>query len=311
MGKNEVIQDRIKRIKDLNYSYEQQPKQIIYECNICGSDKWIELSHLDRYGFPVKACGCISCGMIFLNPLMTEDGYRFFYQSIYRKLVSAFHGRLIDAISIQNEQYEYAVELADFLADNLGKRVGSTVLDVGGSTGVVSLHLKNIFNMDPLVLDPSPDEIKQAQKLGLATHISLLEDFSPQNKSFELIILCQTIDHLLDIKGSLAKIRTLMSDQSLFFVDIVDFRAAYLRNWSIEAAVKIDHPYYFTQESIQSVLKRVGFEVIRTRYAKDKLHIGYLCRKKESESNYLPESAELDLLWREIRFVQNTERIVS
>jgi hypothetical protein len=96
----------------------------------------------------------------------------------------------------------------------------------------------------------------------------------------------------------------------LFFFDIVDFRAAYLRNWSIEDAVKIDHPYYFTQESAQVALKRVGFEVLRIQYAKDKLHIGYLCKKKAPEFDYLPDFAQIDLLWRELRFVQNSHRLI-
>ena len=39
--------------------------------------------------------------------------------------------------------------------------------------------------------------------------------------------MCQTVDHLLDINTTLHKVRELMSDDGIFFVDIVDFRAAY------------------------------------------------------------------------------------
>ena len=45
---------------------------------------------------------------------MTADAYGRFYDGIYRPLVSAFHGRLIDAATIQAEQREYAAERADW-----------------------------------------------------------------------------------------------------------------------------------------------------------------------------------------------------
>ena len=45
-------------------------------------------------------------------------------------------------------------------------------------------------------------------------------------------MLCQTVDHLLDVAGTLRRVRELLTDDGVLFVDIVDFRAAYLRNWS-------------------------------------------------------------------------------
>ena len=48
--------------------------------------------------------------------------------------------------------------------------------------------------------------------------------------------------------------RGLLSSRGLLFIDIVDFRAAYLRNWSVEDAVKIDHPYYLTQETMTAAI---------------------------------------------------------
>jgi hypothetical protein len=42
-----------------------------------------------------------------------------------------------------------------------------------------------------------------------------------------VVIICQTVDHLLDVAGTLARVRQLLSDDGLLFIDIVDFRAAY------------------------------------------------------------------------------------
>ena len=80
---------------------------------------------------------------MFLNPRMTAAAYGRFYDGIYRPLVSAFHGRLIDAQTIQAEQRDYAVDRADDDPAVLrGRRACETMLDIGGSTGVVAGALR-------------------------------------------------------------------------------------------------------------------------------------------------------------------------
>ena len=71
---------------------------------------------------------------------MTAQAYGRFYDGVYRPLVSAFHGRLIDAHTIQAEQREYAVERAAFLRPFVAGAGLGTMLDIGGSTGVVASH---------------------------------------------------------------------------------------------------------------------------------------------------------------------------
>jgi hypothetical protein len=88
-------------------------------------------------------------------------------------------------------------------------------------------------------------------------------------------------------------------------VDIVDFRAAYLRNWSVEEAIKIDHPYYLTEPVMQAYLTRAGLEVLRVDYASDHLHVGYVCRGGDANERALPSSESVTALLREVRCVQN------
>jgi hypothetical protein len=123
-----------------------------------------------------------------------------------------------------------------------------------------------------------------------------------------VVVLCQTIDHLLDVTGTLARVRDVIDDNGLLFVDIVDFRAAYLRQWSAEDAVKIDHPYYLVEASAEAFLARAGFEILRADYAADHLHVGYACRPAKPRADALPPKAAVDALWQELRFVHNAAR---
>ena len=299
--------DRSARIAALGYDYGAQPREAVARCNLCGESRFVVLTHRDRYGFPAAAHACERCGLVFLNPRMTAEAYGRFYQSVYRPLVSAFHGRLIDARTIQDEQRVYAAERAEFLRPFMSRTL-KTLLDIGGSTGVVAAHVVREFGLTGTVIDPSPLEVAEARRLGLETVSGLVEQHDFSGRMFDVVIVCQTVDHLLDVAGTLTRVRDLLAPQGVLFIDIVDFRAAYLRTWSVEDAIKIDHPYYLTEQTMTSYLRRAGFEVRRSDYAADHLHVGYVCTPASVDAGALPDVAAVRDLFREVRHVQNTER---
>jgi 2-polyprenyl-3-methyl-5-hydroxy-6-metoxy-1,4-benzoquinol methylase len=296
---------RARRIAALAFDYAAQPKRPVERCNLCSARTFLVLTHRDRYGYPAQAHACVSCGLVFLNPVMDSAGYGRFYAETYRPLVSAYHGRLIDARTIQDEQRAYAAERAELLAPYLRGSGASTLLDIGGSTGVVAQHFAREFGLRAAVLDPAPLELEQARALGLETITGLIEQFEPGDRLFDVVAMCQTVDHLLDVGGTLRRIRGLTTDRGVFFVDIVDFRAAYLRHWSVEEAIKIDHPYYLTQETMEAYLRQAGFEVQRADYAADHLHVGYVCRPAAPQPEAWPSAESVRELLREVRLVQN------
>ena len=296
------------RIAALGFDYAAQPAGAVEACNLCGADGFVVIAQRDRYGYPAQAHACRRCGLVFLNPRMTGEAYGRFYDGVYRPLVSAFHGRLIDADTIQAEQQEYARAAATFTRPFLEPAGLGTMLDIGGSTGVVAGHFAAAFGLRGLVIDPAPLEIERARQLGLETATGLVETHDFCGRRFDLVLICQTVDHLLDVAGTLARVRELISDRGLLFVDIVDFRAAYLRHWSVEDAVKIDHPYYLTEAVMLAYLRRAGFDVVRIDYAADHLHVGFACRPGAPVVDALPTRAQVDALLAELRYVQNAPR---
>jgi ubiquinone/menaquinone biosynthesis C-methylase UbiE len=239
---------------------------------------------------------------------MTAGAYARFYDGIYRPLVSAYHGRLIDAQTVQAEQQDYAADRAAFVRPFVESRGLETMLDIGGSTGVVAVQMARAFGLEATVIDPAPLELAHARQSGLEAITGLVEEHDFGDRRFDLVLICQTVDHLLDVSGTLRRVRGLLSDRGQLFIDIVDFRAAYLRNWSVEDAIKIDHPYYLTQDTMTAYLRRTGFEILRADYAADHLHVSYVCRLADPVADALPEPAAVRELFREVRFVQNAPR---
>ena len=299
-----VLNDAHSRVEALGWDVESQARERVSECNLCGAARFTTVSHEDRYGFPIATAACDACGLVFLDPRPTAAAYDAFYRDTYRPLVSAFHGRLIDASSVEAEQAGYASALIRLLEPFLDGRRGGSLLDVGGSTGVIAEALSSACGLTGTVLDPAPDELARAAARGLATVAGTIESFEPSSDRFDVILLCQTLDHVLDASGALAKLRGTLADDGILFVDVVDFRAAYLRAWSIEAATKIDHPYSFTETTIEAMLARAGLTVARKDYAADHLHVGYVCRPG-LPVEALPPADTVRKLLREIRLVQN------
>jgi len=303
-----ISHERKGRIDALGYDYASQPKDAVRACNLCGATVSVTIGHRDRYGYPVTASACPRCGLVWLSPRMTAAAYARFYDGVYRPLVSAFHGRLIDALTIQAEQRDYAAERAEMIRPFWQGAGLRSMLDIGGSTGVVAAHFAREFGLSATLIDPAPLEVEQARALGVETMTGLVEahDFGPRR--FDAVIVCQTVDHLLDVGGTLRRIHELLTDRGQLFIDIVDFRAAYLRNWSVEDAIKIDHPYYLTQNTMEAYLRRAGFSIAAVDYAVDHLHVSYLCRRGTPAPDALPEPAAVRDLFREIRLVQNAPK---
>ncbi len=262
------------RVAALGYDFATQPKDRPSSCNLCGSvDRQVEVCRRDRYGLPAACVVCGRCGLGYLSPRLTEAGYASFYATTYRPLVSAYHGRRIDAETVQVDQQGYAASLVALLAPLLA-RPPATILDVGGSTGVVARAVAGALGGRPTVIDPAPDELAVAATSGLEVISGFAEDFEAGPRRWDLVLMCQTIDHLLDVRRTLVALRGLTADGGRAFVDVLDVELV-MRRAGIEGAVKIDHPFYLTGTTAPAFFKLAGYTIVAERLTDDG-HRGYV-----------------------------------
>ena len=262
------MSEREERIAALGWDYAARELEPVVACNLCGTERHVEVSRSDRYGYPQRFVTCARCGLGFLSPRLTAGEYAAFYGDVYRPLVSAYHGRRIDAETVQDEQREYAAELVGVPAGALPAEP-ATLLDVGGSTGIVAEAVRDAFGTRATVLDPAPDELAVAAELGMETIAGFAEDADYGGRTFELVLLCQTIDHLLDVRATLAAIRRVLAPEGRAFVDVLDVGFMAVRRGSIEGAVKVDHPYYLTRATALAFFRQAGLEPTAERMSHD------------------------------------------
>src|SRR5262245_23528430 len=165
-------------------------------------------------------------------------------------------------------------------------------MDVGGSTGIVSAAVRDAFGSAVTVLDPAPDELAVAAAGGMETIAGFAEDFDPADRRWDLVLLCQTIDHLLDVRGTLESMRRMTADDGHAFVDVLDVLIAARTQGSVEGAAKIDHPYYLTHDTAIAACRLAGFEPVAERLSADG-HWGFVLAPGE------PREPDWDELGRE------------
>lgn len=265
------------RLSKTGFDPASIPHEYCCSCDLCGWQVFRTVSHIDRYGFPASYQMCEGCGLVFQNPRPTAEGYAEFYAKWYRPLVAALQGRPQDEKALLPDQRAYATKLVRFLKLHLKAAPISLSVDLGGSTGCVAKAVQDTLGGTCLVVDPSPSELREARKLGLECEEGLAEQWNPQDRRFDLALICRTVDHLLSISGVLAKVARCLKPGGYLFVDPVDFESWARTTYDYRKLLKMDHVYYLSDETMRLYLRAAGFEVVASDFG-DGTHISYLTR---------------------------------
>ena len=246
--------------------YAAAPTEIVTSCNLCGGNRFALYRLTDRYGLEAPSVQCEGCGLRFLSFRMTPEAYEEFYAGgHYRELLATFYGHPVSAQSIEADQERYAALLSHALDRYVGSVRGGLLLDLGGSTGIVADRLAHDFDLDATVVEASVPEANRARDKGLSVANVRLQDYANGHVKYDLILLCRTVDHLLDIAGDLRRIRGWLAPKGLFFVDFVT-----------KTPPKIDHPYMLSKDTMRRYLEGAGFRVRALGYS-DARHTNMLC----------------------------------
>jgi SAM-dependent methyltransferase len=246
-------------------------------CNQCGSDTHFTVAIADRYGLPVTTveCGRFGCGLQYINPRMTADGYATFYQEHYRPLLSALQGSPYTPAMVRENSRKYATELVKDVAAVVEPYPGSSLLDLGGSTGIVARQFAERWDCRCTVVDPSPEEVAQARDFAI-TQCATAEDATFAPGSFDVILLCRTIEHLLDPKAVLRRARMWATARAFLVVDAMD-----TAKWNDRSRYKVDHPYAFTATTLERMVTSAGWRVRGTWTRNNGKYVGLICSPEE------------------------------
>ena len=299
------LKERRERCKPVAQSLAGIPRQMVLRCNACGSDHNAVIAYSDRYGLPIRTAMCTACGLVYLMDRFTQEGYSDFYrEGAYRKITSAFAGSVATIEDLQADQAQYAKNLSRFLDGRLPGREQVRLLDVGGSSGEVALELVQRLGVQATVLDPSQEEIEAARKQGLNGVVGSAETWDTDER-FDIVMMCRTIEHLFDLRATMAKIRRLLSPGGLFYCDFLDYLELCRMTGHPQTVSKVDHCYWMTMETAPALFRSMGFEVVSLHLVPKPQFIGLLLRECE------PVAIE-PMRWNEVQpILRDVQHIVT
>jgi len=278
------------KIETVNSAFKGCRKVERKKCPVCGSSDTTKFLNADRYGVEVHYRACQDCELVYQSPVPPPDFYEWFYSGFYRGILEELFQRSFSNEALIPGQIKYANEVAKFLLPELAALPNKKlkVLDIGGSTGVVAIELNRIlseigYELDIVVQDPSSEELLYAAANGCKTACGLFENLSfDEFGQFDLILLCQTIDHLYSLETTFSKISDLMHSGTLFFVDYVDFKFN-CNAKGFKESVKIDHIFNFSETNFEILLKTNDYRICDKAISSDYHLRKFLLKKGEDK----------------------------
>jgi len=238
-------------------------------CNLCGANHYKTLykkpktfasedilqDYLitqDRIIFPERIVKCLKCGLIYTNPRKVKDEIL----DSYKKMVDEEYakeerGRRITAKIIVKKIKKY-------------KKGQSNLLEIGCGVGfLLDEARREGWRVRGVELSKWAADYAR-EKLDLNVFCGDLKNANLAYGYFDVIILSDTIEHLINPKDTLVSIRKLLSPQGVLYINTpnIDSLISNLlkaRWWGLNQF----HLHYFTRETLKQMLEATGFELIK------------------------------------------------
>lgn len=233
-------------------------------CNLCGRSEFEVLARRDSSGLPVQTVICTWCGLIFINPRMTKEWYRRYYEEEYREQRSPERERVDYYASTESLERQFERE------EKFGRAFASLVephvkpgftIEVGSSVGGVLAGFQSVIpSLTVQGIEPSSREAGFASSRGIPTIASLFEDIRSDLALASNIIIARSLNHLLDPRKFLVWAWHQLGPDGRLIIAVQNFRHSAKKHGFLRRAVQIDHTFMFTEETLLAFVRAAGFE---------------------------------------------------
>jgi 2-polyprenyl-3-methyl-5-hydroxy-6-metoxy-1,4-benzoquinol methylase len=223
----------------------------------CGADADEVVSTEDRYGIPMQTVLCNECALVRVNPRLTLDAFKQFYNNEYRTLN---HARYLTCNILSDEEERGAlferqeVKGGNLVALTVEQDIPTpkVVVDYGCHLGGMLVPWKKKFHSEVwgIEWDEKSAEFARAQGVNV---VSSIEELIEKGIKADLVILQDVIEHFTDLRD-VAKIHEIMSDEGYLYVYTPGlFRCNFHSN------KQIAHTFYFCANTLHHVMNELGF----------------------------------------------------
>ncbi len=259
-------------------------------CNLCGSDD-TELLYPDTlskdsakdgaehlrctsssYGRHYAIVRCRNCGLVYANPRREEDAILKSYEEVVdNTYLEEREGRILT--------FRRRLDCLERLAPFAEAR---RLLDVGCYTGIF-LELAQERGWEAWGVEPSRWAAEHGRRKGLRVIASTLEEASFPDDFFHVVTMWDVIEHLTNPLRTLRESNRILKGGGLICIHTMNIESPFAKlmgphwPWLMEM-----HLYYFSPRTLEAMLKKAGFEVIRMVTQGRFVRLGYLLSRLEA-----------------------------
>lgn len=206
---------------------------------------------------------CPLCGVIFQDPIMTEETINQFYAMEYRTLTSRGQreGPLQADIDLEKRRGQRIIDsYTEYFKANGGGEIffHTSWLDVGCATGEM---LSRLSDGGWHVAGVEPNE--STRKLARDKDLAILESLEAVGSRHDVVSALHVLEHVRDPHAFLLEMRTKVRSCGIIIIDVP--HAHGLQN----RACAFPHLQVYTVPSLVKQVQRAGFTVLATKEVRD------------------------------------------
>jgi len=256
---------------------------------------------------------CKDCGFCYANNIPSQKEFNNYYAEMSKYEFDYKAGLVSD------EYLDHFNKMSRFLIPYI-KEKNEKILDIGCSTGALLSILKSHGYSNLLGIDPSPSCVETVKQLYNIEAVANTISSFKSDKNFDVIILSAVLEHFVDFTDAMQKIRSLLNDEGLLFIEIPDAERFDSYIYTPFQQFSIEHINYFSQYSVKNLLIKFSFEIIEIQKNENRINqnidpnILVLSRKSNKNNfeitrddvcelklnNYISESYKMDIKLKKI-----------
>jgi 2-polyprenyl-3-methyl-5-hydroxy-6-metoxy-1,4-benzoquinol methylase len=230
------------------------------DCPVCEASNFHTLAEKDRYGLYCSNVVCSGCGLVMINPRMTDSSYNKFYNLEYRPLYTGKKGNAASFFKgqlVRGERLYHYLRQLDLLPSG-----GSHILEVGcGAGGILSYFQGKGFKVRGIDLG------EEYLKYGIEQHeldlsVGTIHDIHLE-RAPDLVIYSHVLEHITDPGIELLRLQEMVTQETLIYVEVpgiknlsLGYRKDPLRYFQNA------HPFSFSLTTLTNLLHKYGFEML-------------------------------------------------
>ena len=203
---------------------------------------FFELS--EEEGVDLEVCQCLGCGLVQLNNERVP-----YYKEVIR------------AAAFSEEMRQFRVDqFSRFVSEHC--LAGKRVIEIGCGKGEF-LSLMNDAGVDAYGIEYAQSSVQVCKDAGLNVSKFYIETISDslEGAPFDCFFILNFFEHLPDPNTTLRALHSNLAEDGVGLIEVPNFDMIIRDNLFSEFIS--DHLFYFTKETLTSLLEKNGFEVVK------------------------------------------------